>query len=84
MEKNYEIIHLCETICSYSDIFVNALFTHQNELLEYVYDKYNDEITDEKYNENIDENGFYPKLNSHNLKYAIRTSNYSIIKKKIF
>ena len=81
--RNLEIIHICEKKCESCNTFSEVLFLHQEDFLEYTYDKYNNEITDDN-KENIDENGQYPYLKAYYLNDAVNASNYTIIKTNIF
>ena len=91
--RNYEIIHLCEKEYKFSEkVYLQAIKTHQNDLLSYYIDNFGDQITEDEDVENLlsdfvyeekevsnDENECYKYLNYESLIVASESHNYKII-----
>lgn len=88
--QNYEIIHLCEQKCNHENVCVQAIRTHQHDLLEYYIENYSDKIKedDEEVRDLLnnflneeEEDNLYDKLNFECLISAVFSFNFEIIKK---
>lgn len=85
--ENIEIIHICEQKCPLTDAFLQPIFIHRTDLLDYYLDNFGDEII-EKYdviryhlkNYAIDEDNLYDKLNYKGLSIALFTVNFDVLK----
>lgn len=79
--RNFEIIHICEEKCPLANAVDFAISTHQNELVEYFLDNFEDEIEKDKMSlEKVeDDDNPYKKLSRSSIEVALRSLNYEII-----
>ncbi|KAK8891555.1 hypothetical protein M9Y10_028768 [Tritrichomonas musculus] len=84
--RNIEIIHIYEKKCSFKGVIRYAIYTHQNDLVDYYLDNYENELEKDlddyievlKKFEDDDENP-YKKLNYESLKDIVGAMNWKII-----
>lgn len=83
---NFDIIHLCESKCSYDKVYLQPIALHQDNLLDYFIENFRDEIKeDEKFKSKMkdfenDENNLYQThLNYASIEMAFYSLNYNVI-----
>ena len=79
--RNFEIIHICEEKCPFTNVVDFAISTHQNELVDYFLDNFEDEIEQDKGSlEKVeDDDNPYKKLPRSSIEVSLRSLNYEII-----
>ncbi len=81
--RNYDIIHICEKDYPLSDSFNETLLIRSKELIEYSFNLYQTEIT-ENNNNNNENNEPFKNLKRNHLHNAVLRSNFDIIKSNLY
>ena len=78
--RNFEIIHICEEKCPFLNAIDFAINTHQNELVDYFLDNFQEENEEDESLENVEEDDNpYKNLSKKSLQQALKSLNYKII-----